>query len=195
MLGLLLTTVALAAPEDWLLKQPSDFKPTTITTRANSLVLGNGLASRTFSTSPDFACVSFLSELASPPTEILRTVGPEAQITLDGAEYQVGGLVDPLNVTGANCSATHCPDAARRGIFTDAASLAKLRRNESAWHYKSHTTGTELVKHFEWTPGTRFSPRDVSWPPQGAALHVVFSAPSTACAEHQKLEVGTSCRC
>ena len=177
---------------DWLLQRPSDYPPAVVHQQAvadSVLTLGNTLVERSFTTTPDFACVSFRSLLTAPPTEILRAVGPEALVTLDGVAYHIGGLVLPPNVTGANCSATHCPDAARRGIFTDPATLQTLRRNDSSWHYVSHTIDTELTKHFEWTPGTRHSPTDVSWPPKGTALHVCFEAPASSPTLHKKLQV------
>lgn len=71
-----------SSPGDWLLSRPGDYPPATVRRHAarDTLTVGNTLIERTFSTAPDFACVSFESLLTEPPTEILRAVGPEALI-------------------------------------------------------------------------------------------------------------------
>ena len=165
---------AAASPQpDWLLvKTPTATFPATLRTDSGSgrLTLGNSLAEREFTTVPDFACVSFRSLMVSPPSEILRAVQPEALLQLDGVTYHVGGLVLPA-AGAANCSADRCPDAARRGVFTDKKTLSTMVRNESAFNYVSHSSGQPKPR-FEWTPGTRHAPKDVSWPAKGVTLAV-----------------------
>jgi hypothetical protein len=191
---LLATSLSAAAaaspPPDWLLaKTPAAAFPAALRADSGSgrLTLGNALVEREFTTAPDFACVSFRSLMASPPSEILRAVQPEALLQLDGITYHVGGLVLPA-AGAANCSAGRCPDAARRGVFTDKKTLGTMVRNESAFNYVSHSTGKPEPR-FEWTPGTRHAPKDVSWPAKGVALAVTFAAPATAATGHRQLEV------
>lgn len=60
--------------------------------------------------------------------------------------------------------------------------------NTTAWRYASHTTGAPTVT-VPWTPGTRHSPKDVSWPPKGLRLDVTFKAPPSAPAAHQGVQI------
>ena len=164
---LVAAAAASAVPADWLVAPASSLGHASLSTGAGGrgLVLGNHLIERAFTVEPDFACTSFRSLMASPPSEILRSVQPEALVQLDGIDYHVGGLVLPT-AGGSNCSADACPDAARRGVFTDAATLATMVRNESAFNYLRHSSGQPKPR-FEWTPGTRHAPSDVfGWAPE-----------------------------
>ena len=80
-----------SVPEDWLVKP--------ITTKANvfqnekegDLVLYNGLVRRSFKVSPNFACYDFQNMATGQ--QLLRAIRPEAKLTIDGKEYNVGGVV------------------------------------------------------------------------------------------------------
>ena len=80
-----------AVPEDWLVKP--------ITTKANvfqrekegDLVLYNGLVRRSFKLSPNFACYDFQNMATGQ--QLLRAIRPEAKLTIDGKEYNIGGVV------------------------------------------------------------------------------------------------------
>ena len=183
-------TVGAVAP-DWLLHSPEQFPPATATKQGEQLVLTNGLVTRTFTTVPAFACVSYQREGAggSPPTEMLRVVRPEAQFVLDGRRYTVGGMVPDASDTA--CEMDGCPDAARRGIFTDPSTLAQLQPDPSAFTYHSHAVGVPAAP-FEWTPGTRHAPSDVAWPPRGVTLNVTFVPPASAPASHRDVVVTVS---
>ena len=80
-----------SVPEDWLVKP--------INTKANvfqkenggDLVLYNGLVRRSFKVSPNFACYDFQNMATGQ--QLLRAIRPEAKLTIDGKEYNVGGVV------------------------------------------------------------------------------------------------------
>ena len=184
-----LAAAALPSSPDWLVEPASTFGAATVsnTTGGARIVLGNALIEREFTLSPDFACVSFRSLMHTPPSEILRAVQPEALVQLDGVSYHIGGLVVPPTAAG-NCSADACPSAAHLGVWTDKGTLGKMVRNESAFNYVSHSTGTPKPQ-FEWAPGTRHAPTNVAWPAKGVTLSVTFAAPATAVAAHRQLEV------
>ena len=184
-----LAAAALSSSPDWLVEPASTFGAATVsnTTGGARIVLGNALIEREFTLSPDFACVSFRSLMHTPPSEILRAVQPEALVQLDGVSYHIGGLVVPPTEAG-NCSADACPSAAHLGVWTDKGTLGKMVRNESAFNYVSHSTGTPKPQ-FEWAPGTRHAPTNVAWPAKGVTLSVTFAAPATAVAAHRQLEV------
>ena len=181
-----LHTLCLALP-DWLLHTPDSFPAAQVTSQDNQIMLSNGLIERTFTRAESsLGCTSFRSLLgAGPPTEILRMVSPEAMVTLDGTPYAVGGLV---STDSTNCTMDACCDAAHRGIFTDHATRNALNPDPNAFQFDTHTVGTPVAP-FEWTPGTRYAPKDVSWPPDGVSLELRFKAPPSAPAEHQTLQI------
>lgn len=55
------------------------------------LILGNGLVRRSFRVRPDVACVDITNQVNGQ--QLIRSVKPEARITLNGKEYSVGGLM------------------------------------------------------------------------------------------------------
>ena len=175
-------TIASAAPAstlDWLLHPPAAFPPATATFADGVLALSNGLVTRKFVARDGlFACTTYQREGADgeQPTDLLRVVKPEAIIELDGVAYHVGGAAATVDET---CEVASCPDAARRGIFTDDVALAALAPNATAWQYVSHAV-VSIEPPFEWTPGTRHAPSDVAWPPLGVAVDVAFEAPASS---------------
>ncbi len=75
---------------DWLLtpvKQKASFY---FTQDKKGIILYNGLFKRVFSLSPPFACVDYQN--MSNNQQLLRSIKPEAKITIDNKEYNVGGL-------------------------------------------------------------------------------------------------------
>lgn len=75
--------------DDWLI-DPIDAKANVFQTPEGHLVFSNGLVSRTFTLKPNVASVE-LEEIRSN-ISYLRSVRPEAEVTIDGHLFQVGGL-------------------------------------------------------------------------------------------------------
>jgi len=73
-----------------------DWLVTPITQKASAykegkiIILNNGLVRRTFRISPNVACTDFTN--LTTDQQLIRAVKPEAKITLDGKEYNIGGL-------------------------------------------------------------------------------------------------------
>ena len=141
------------------------------------LRLTNGLLSRVFLFSPTFGTVDLYSH--SSRRSLLRTLTPEAVLSLDGHPYPIGGLqLDPSPST----SPTPPEHAyANRSAW-------RLTTDPTAWTYHSHSTSAPLAP-FPWTPGTRHSPTDVQWPPRGLRLSVTWQAPASAPPSHGVLLV------
>ena len=76
--------------QDWLVKKVD--LPSGIFQGENEkeIMISNGLISRTFRLSPNCATVDF-KNLVNDET-LLRGVSPEAQLTINGKDYKVGGL-------------------------------------------------------------------------------------------------------
>lgn len=93
---------------------------------------------------------------------MLRAVGNEGSININGTTYAVGAL-------GQN------------GTF-----LAYLNRTslnltaDPSGFVFSHIVVSKPTAPFPWTPGTRHSPTQAVWPPSGVRLEAVFIPPSTA---------------
>ncbi|SKB77208.1 alpha-galactosidase [Dyadobacter psychrophilus] len=77
-------------PDDWLIKPVARKAEIYKTQGGKDIVLYNGLIKRTFRISPDLACIGFKN--LSNGQELLRAVKAEARLTLNGKEYNIGGL-------------------------------------------------------------------------------------------------------
>lgn len=75
--------------QDWLI-DASPYKA-AITQKGAAIELNNGLVRRKFTIGANFACTDY-TNLANQQ-QLLRAIKPEARIVLDGALYNVGGLV------------------------------------------------------------------------------------------------------
>jgi len=76
------------AAADWLLNSQS-YKA-AIYKSGKDVVLENGLTKRVFRISPNVACVDYVNLING--RQLLRSVKPEARITINGKDYEVGGL-------------------------------------------------------------------------------------------------------
>ena len=124
-----------------------------------TLTLSNGLVIREFTLAPNFGTVAYQSDYST--RSILRTVTPEAMITLDGQAYNIGGL---SVASGTNHA------------YLNRSSLS-LQADPNAFKY-SKFSQTVPAAPFHWEPGLRFSPKHVDWPPKGLHLQVDFTAPT-----------------
>ena len=130
----------------------------------NTLTLSNGLITRQFVTSPAFGTVDFRSDVQS--RSILRAVNSEAAVTLDGVQYQVGGLEATTD--------THA--YLNRSLLT-------FKADPNAFQYANHSSSPPVAP-FHWTPGLRHSPTTSQWPPKGLSLSVAFKPPDSAKPDH-----------
>ncbi len=114
------------------------------------LTLSNGIISRTFVTSPNFASISLKNH--TDRREFIRGVKPEATITIDGESYPIGGLLGQ-------------PDYG----YLDPQWLKQMTADPGSFSLRGYSTG-KIQPRLEWER-TRYS-ADLSWPPKG--IHVVF---------------------
>lgn len=117
--------------EDWLVDGKS--RPARVTEIAGKeLILENGLIRRSFVLGPDLACYDFTNLMTG--AQILRTVAPEAKVTLNGTTYKVGGLLGQ-----------------RERAYFRKEWLKVMVADESAFRYQGHEI-TEIKPHFDWNP-------------------------------------------
>lgn len=148
-----------AAPrQDWLIEKVQ--APATVTLNADStLVLSNGLVSRTFTLARGVATIG-LDELTTA-TSFLRSVRPEARVTIDGHSFAVGGLegqrVHNYLLRGWVAGLTPSPDAF---------ALTGYR--------------TEPVKErFSWKQHPEWMSAPCAWPLPGKELIFTYRLPAT----------------
>ncbi|MFM9910717.1 MAG: alpha-galactosidase, partial [Chitinophagaceae bacterium] len=75
---------------DWLVYPPKQKAALFYSADGKELILYNGLLKRSFRISPNVACTDFQNMINGQ--QLLRAVKPEARITLNGKEYNIGGL-------------------------------------------------------------------------------------------------------
>ena len=117
--------------------------------------MDNGLIMREFITNPAFGTTEYVSLCAKK--SLLRSLNPEGYIVLDNSTYPIGGLTQ----TGHHS-------------FINRSSISVL---DSAFEMVNYTIGSPTAL-YPWTPGYRHSPTNVSWPPKGKTLTVLFKPPA-----------------
>ena len=133
------------------------------------LTLSNGLITRQFMTEPAFGTVDYRSE--SKQRSILRAILSETNVTIDGREYRIGGLLG--NAT------THA--------YLNRSEM-QLTADPDAFQYDGYTAAVPQSP-FHWEPGLRHSPPTSKWPPRGLTLRVKFRAPKSAPPSHSNVVV------
>jgi len=77
-------------PEDWLVKKPIRESQVIYYPDKNEVILYNGLVKRTFRLRPNAVCIDYKNMITGQ--QLLRAISPEARLTINGKEYNVGGL-------------------------------------------------------------------------------------------------------
>ena len=139
-----------AGNADWLL-DPSPFVAKIAHDEPlREVALSNGLVRRVFRLSPNVATIA-IDNLMTGESE-LRTVRPEATLTLDDNLLEIGGLYgQPV-----------------QNYFVPAW-LDSMQANPAAFHFERLEEGT-TVERFPWKRVPRWSPEELPWPPPGVSL-------------------------
>ncbi len=121
-----------------------------------TLVLTNGLISRSFRLLPNAATVGFHNLMTGE--SILRAVKPEAVVQLDGVKYEVGGLHDQVEY------------AYLRPEWVDV-----MTGSPDAFQFTGYRLG-KIEARFPWKR-RRYS-ANLRWPPKGKTLTLDFESPA-----------------
>lgn len=134
---------------DWL-RDPINARADIYKTNERHLVFSNGLVSRTFTLTPNVASIG-LEELPSN-TSYLRSIRPEAEITIDGQHFEVGGLVgQPVH------------------NYLLKEWIPAMKANPAAFRMTNYRI--EPVKErFAWQKNPNWMPKDMPWPIPGKEL-------------------------
>lgn len=142
---------------DWLL-DPTSFKAEVFRTdQSNEIALDNRLVRRTFRIAPDGATIG-LDNLTTGEA-MLRGVKPEALVTIDGTDYEVGGLAGQPNYA-----------------YLLPAWIDQLQPSSGGFHFAGFEVG-QPAERFAWKRVRHCGP-DAHWPPEGAYLRLDFTSAS-----------------
>jgi len=143
--------------KDWLLEPDSYKAQISETDGGKSILLENGLISRTFRLAPNCATVDFQNLMTGEA--VIRAIRPEAILKIDGKKYKVGGLEGQ-------------PD---QGYILPQWVKA-MTADPDAFQFAGYDKGETKVR-FPWTR-KRWAP-DLPWPPPGKSIifHFKHSAP------------------
>ncbi len=136
---------------DWLVQPYSD--SATVQETDDQLLIGNGLIQRKFVTAPNFATVDYINQITG--NSLLRGIKPEAVLTIDGKQFEVGGLKGQ-------------PDYA----YLDEEWI--LTNNRNAFQFRDYSVG-EPEATYPWVK--RRNQATSTYPPAGVTLTVAFSPP------------------
>jgi hypothetical protein len=146
---------------DWLLDDKNLKAGVFRTGHPNELVLENGLVRRTFRIAPNAATVGLDHQITGHAA--LRAVRPEAEVTINGVTYPVGGL------TGQENHAFLLPEW-----------LDGLEADPAAFVFTGFEIGVP-EERFGWKQVRHHAP-DMAWPPRGVSLRLDFTAPQATLA-------------
>jgi len=149
---------------DWLVETDPTPAGAFRSEDGRELILDNGLIRRAFRLRPALACVAF-DDLRTGAS-LLRAVRPEARLTIDGLEFDVGGLLGQPN-----------------HAYLDPRWLEEMRPDPRALRLVGFEVGPTRER-FPWKR-VRRSAQDVEWPPSGVSLRLDFALPELAPQEVQ----------
>jgi len=149
-----------AAARDWLIDS-TPYAAQAVTARDGAeIVLSNGLVRRVIAVRPA-ATTTSLDNLATGES-LLRSVRAEAQVGLNGTNYDVGGLLgQPIH------------------NYLAPGFGSQLTANPKAFHFARYALGRTQAR-FAWQKRLEWLPGNPPWPPPGVALTLEFESPPGA---------------
>lgn len=145
---------------DWLI-DPSPYKAQIVKSDdGREVQLSNGLVRRTIRLSPNAATVA-LDNLMTGQSEI-RSVRPEARITLDGTSFDIGGLVgQPVH------------------NYLLPSVIDSLKSDPKAFAFVDCEIGSTAAP-FDWKKRAEWMSHDAPWPAPGKSVALTFKSPEGA---------------
>ena len=134
---------------DWLVDS-LDAKARLFETADGKLVFSNGLVGRTFATKPNGATISL--ELLAKDESFLRSVRPEAELTINGVTIPVGGL------TGQPIHNYLLPEW-----------IDQMKSEPGSFQLQDFRL-EETKARFPWKKRTEWMPKELPWPAPGKEL-------------------------
>jgi hypothetical protein len=151
---------------DWLINGETYISKVVLSANGKELLLTNGLIERRFRIDPNFACIS-VNNLVTEQN-YLRSVRPEAQITVNGKSFDIGGL------NGQPVHNYLLPEW-----------VGKLTNNEEAFQFVRYSV-ENIKPRFDWKIRKEWIAGDVKWPAEGKELIVEYKSPTVVSKEVQR---------
>ncbi len=144
------------AQADYLIDSSSFVAIATRSEDNREICLDNGLIRRVWRVDPNAACIA-LDNLMTGQA-MLRSVRPEARLTINGKRYEVGGLVGQPNQA-----------------FLTPQWLDGMTADPNAMHLTAIQTG-KATERLQWQRRRHHAP-DAVWPPAGVHLRMDYATP------------------
>ncbi|WP_426327643.1 alpha-galactosidase [Pedobacter sp. R-06] len=122
---------------DWLVH--AEDHPAAVFKSADQkdLILSNGLLKRVFRLSPNVACTDLRN--LTTGEQLLRSIKPEAQVSINGKKYNIGGLYGQTE-----------------NAYITTGVLANLKANERDFQFQGYEI-TALPQFIKWKPGSMWT--------------------------------------
>ncbi len=145
-----------AEAADWLIHTPSRVAGVFRGRDPRVLVLDNGLMRRKFLLTPNVACVGFTQVRTGE--QLVRAVGPECVVTIDGKAIAVGGLIgQPV------------------GNYILPEWFDQFEIDPAALSFRGFSIGS-IEARFPWKQRSEWMAGDATWPPEGVCLTMHFAS-------------------
>lgn len=142
---------------DWLINGEKYISKVIPSSNGKDLVISNGLVEKSFRITPNFAGTAIKNLVTGQ--NYLRAVRPEAQITVNGQKFNIGGLSgQPI----------------QNYLLTQW--IEKLTNDEESFQYVKYTV-ENIKPRFVWKMRKEWISAGVKWPAPGKELIVEFKAP------------------
>jgi hypothetical protein len=149
-----------AQKADWLIN-PKEYTATVNKIDDKTICITNGLISRTFCLAPNGATIDYRNLFTG--AAIIRSIRPEAILTIDGKQYKVGGL-----------------EGQPEHAYLNPEWLKKMTADPTAFQCTGYERGLPL-KPFNYVP-KRWNVAG-TWPAKGKSLILHFNSPQHALKE------------
>ena len=161
--------------KDWLIDSSNSKTTLSKGAEGKSIVLANGLLRCEWRVEPAVAIVSLRDETTGH--DFLRATGPEANVTLNGTAFPVGGLVGQ-----------------RSSNFLSAAEIPQLKPLGDKFALKSISAGP-CTQRFPWKRQEKWISQSVEWPPKGQEIVFTYSSaePGVEVQVHYEMTDGLPC--
>jgi len=146
---------AIGQKTDWLIN-PTEYSTQVNKVNEKTITITNGLISRTFRLAPNGATVDYRNLVTG--AAIIRSIRPEAILTIDGKQYKVGGL-----------------EGQPEHAYIKPEWIEKMTADPNAFVCTGYETGLPL-KPFGYNP-KRWNLAG-AWPAKGKSLILHFASPS-----------------
>ena len=136
----------IAIKNDWLV-EPVNANANVYIEPHVGLVFSNGIVSRTFRISPNCATTGLDNIVTNEA--FLRSVRPEAEVTIDGITINVGGLTgQPIH------------------NYLKSEWIDSLEADPASMQFKEYRI-EDVKERFAWKKHLEWMPEDLPWPPPG----------------------------